>query len=267
MRPKKRSHLRIFIGKRYFTFKRYLRWIIKFKSFPRKKNLANLACEVFSHSTPIYRDLHGLDRSLEKNKEHNLKIAVRSLDGILIQPRQTFSYWRLIGKPSSRKGYLPGLVLFYGTLTSGRGGGLCQLSNLIYWMSLHSPLAVTERYRHSYDVFPDSGRTQPFGSGATCVYPYRDLMIKNNTDCSFQLRLKVEAGCLCGSFFSDKPALKTYSVYQKEHSITHELWGGYVRHNRIFRKEFDVSGVQIDDYEIAQNHAVMMYEPFLEKQL
>ena len=45
------------------------------------------------------------------------------------------------------------------------GGGLCQLSNLIYWMTLHTPLTITERYRHSYDVFPDSNRTQPFGSG------------------------------------------------------------------------------------------------------
>ena len=58
-------------------------------------------------------------------------------------------------------------------------------------MTLHTPLTVVERYRHSYDVFPDSGRTQPFGSGATCVYPYRDLMIRNDTQTTFRLHVTV----------------------------------------------------------------------------
>ena len=40
-------------------------------------------------------------------------------------------------------------------------------------MTLHTPLQVTERYRHSYDVFPDADRKLPFGSGATCAYNYR----------------------------------------------------------------------------------------------
>ena len=70
------------------------------------------------------------------------------------------------------------MVLHYGSFQTGIGGGLCQLSNLIYWMTLHTPLTVTERYRHSFDVFPDSRRTQPFGSGATCSYNYLDLQIK-----------------------------------------------------------------------------------------
>ena len=45
------------------------------------------------------------------------------------------------------------MVLHYGSFQTGIGGGLCQLSNLIYWMTLHTPLTVTERYRHSFDVF------------------------------------------------------------------------------------------------------------------
>lgn len=69
--------------------------------------------------------------------------------------------------------------------------GLCQLSNLIFWMTLHTPLEVIERHRHGYDVFLDSNRTQSFGSGATCFYPYGDLMIRNPTGEPFQLRLQV----------------------------------------------------------------------------
>lgn len=49
-------------------------------------------------------------------------------------------------------------------------------------MTIHTPLTVVERWRHTYDVFPDNNRTQPFASGATCAYPALDLQIENRTD-------------------------------------------------------------------------------------
>lgn len=83
------------------------------------------------------------------------------------------------------------MILMDGGFQAGIGGGLCQLSNLIFWMPLHTTLTVVERHRHRYDVFPDSNRTQPFGSGATCYYPYVDLMIRNDTQDEYQLKLEV----------------------------------------------------------------------------
>ncbi len=44
-------------------------------------------------------------------------------------------------------------------------GGICQLSNLIHWMVLHSPLQVVERANHSFDPFPDEGRVLPLVLG------------------------------------------------------------------------------------------------------
>lgn len=32
------------------------------------------------------------------------------------------------------------------------GGELCQLSNLIFWMTLHTPLTVNELVRLTYDL-------------------------------------------------------------------------------------------------------------------
>ena len=138
------------------------------------------------------------------NKITNLRLAAARLDGVVLRPGETFSYWRLIGRPSRRKGYLDGIVLFCGTFRPGVGGGLCQMSNLIFWMTLHTPLTVVERYRHSYDVFPDCGRTQPFGSGATCVYPYRDLMIRNDTQTTFRLHVTVGGEFLEGEWRADR---------------------------------------------------------------
>ena len=43
-----------------------------------------------------------------------------------------------------------------------------------------------------------------------------------------------------------------------------EYWGGYIRHNLIFRRVFNIDGDLIDDQYVTENHAIMMYQPFLE---
>ena len=143
-------------------------------------------------------------------------------------------------------------------------GGLCQLSNLIFWMTLHTPLEVKERHRHGYDVFPDSNRTQPFGSGATCFYPYGDLMIYNPTDRPFQLCLRVGETDLEGEWRSDRPPQFRYQIVERHHEMRHEWWGGCSRHNELYLQVFDLEGELLEDRLVVENHAMMMYTPFLE---
>ncbi len=264
LRPIKRSQLRIFVGKKYFRFKRYIEWFNGNKKYALTRLNKNLSYVMFSHQSLLLRQLKDIDMQLQYNKINNLKIAARQLNKIIIRPGETFSYWRLIGNPTKRKGYVDGMVLHYGKVTVGIGGGLCQLSNLIYWMTLHTPLTVTERYRHSYDVFPDSNRTQPFGSGATCSYNYLDLQIKNETNNTYQLHIYLTDTHLVGEWRSDARATKTYEVYEKDHSLSFEYWGSYIRHNKIHRKVYNLNSELIDDEFVTENHALMMYEPYLE---
>lgn len=265
LQPKKRSSLRIYFGKKYFRIKRYIDWYKGKQKFALKKESNLLKHVVFTHQTILLRELKDVDMKLQHNKVRNLAIAANRLNKIVIKSGETFSYWRLLGNTTKGKGYVDGMILFYGKVITGTGGGLCQLSNLIYWMTLHSPLTVTERHRHSYDVFPDSNRTQPFGSGATCAYNYLDLQIKNETNCTYQLVVYLTDTHLVGEWRSEAPAITNYEVYERDHLITHEYWGGYVRHNRLNRRVFNLDGVQIDDEFITENHAIMMYEPFLEE--
>lgn len=44
-----------------------------------------------------------------------------------------------------------------------------------------------------------------------------------------------------------------------------EYWGGYARHNEIYRKKLNQHNVSVDDEFITENHAIMMYEPLLEE--
>ncbi len=200
---------------------------------------------------------------MQYNKITNLKIATKKISGIVIQPGETFSYWKTIGKTTKSKGYLNGMILHYGKVKTGVGGGLCQLSNLIYWITLHTPLTITERYRPSYDVFPDTKRTQPFGSGATCAYNYLDLQMKNETTEPYQLIIYLTDVSLVGEWKSVSVPTKTYKVYEKDHQFILEQWGGYVRHNTIYREVRNRNNEYLEDEFITENHAITMYPPFL----
>jgi vancomycin resistance protein VanW len=264
-KPVKRSKLRSILGRWYYIFRRYAAWYFGRKRYASTLTLKLKEHVVFAHSTPLLRKLKDVDMYLQYNKITNLKLAVAKLNGIVLKPGETFSYWRLIGKPTYRKGYLDGLVLYPdGSFKPGVGGGLCQLSNLIYWMTLHTPLTVTERYRHSHDVFPDVNRTQPFGTGATCSYNYLDLQIHNGTNSEYQLILYLTKDNLEGEWRCSEPCRYSYEVYEKEHSITPGLFGGYIRNNVICRRVYNLDDELIGDDYITENHAYMTYAPYLE---
>ena len=261
--PIHRSWLRLRLGKAYYAAKRYALWCSPRYKWAKRREAESLPALHTAHQTPLLRKLRGEEMVWQANKVVNLRLACRKLDGVVIRPGETFSYWRLIGKPSRRKGYQEGMVLFLGHIGGDIGGGLCQLSNLIFWMALHTPLTVVERYRHSHDVFPDVSRTQPFGSGATCAYPHRDLMLRNDTDQPFQLRVWVGNTHLHGEFRAMEGPRCRYEILEREACIRQMSWGGYVRHNELWRQAADLEGKLLGEEKLVVNDAIMMYSPLL----
>lgn len=264
LKPRKRSRLRSIIGKMYYQYARYLKWQFSDTKFADDIQKDLLEHPIADHKTPLYRKLKDVDMWLQENKVINLSIAIKHINGMIIRPGETFSYWKTIGKPTAKKGYVEGMVLHYGKFKPGVGGGLCQLSNMLYWMVLHTPLTVTERHRHAFDCFPDVKRNQPFGSGATCVYNYRDLQFKNNTDETYQIKLSIEGSYLKGAILSDREACFKYKIYEKNHEMLLANFGSYIRHNVIHRQIFNEEGFFLQDEFVTENNALMMYEPLLE---
>jgi vancomycin resistance protein VanW len=268
--PLDRPSWRLALGKEWYTLLRYWQWIKPGQQWahPGKSAEPWQGAEGWwtyaSHATPLLRQLKDVDMVLQQNKITNLRLAAACLDGVKLAPGERFSYWRLIGRPTRRRGFKSGMVLQNGQVRSGVGGGLCQLSNLIYWITIHTPLRVVERHRHNYDVFPDTARSQPFGSGATCFYNYGDLGIVNPTEQTFQLRIRLTADNLEGCWQVDTQPWQTYEVYEQSHRFRQELWGGYSRHNVLCRHVFTPQGELMADEFVVENHAIMMYNPLLE---
>lgn len=180
------------------------------------------------------RKLGTSDVKLQRNKIKNLEIAIATIDGVVIRPGEMFSLWSLVGKTTRRKGYVEGMLLSKGKVIEGLGGGLCQLANLLHWMFLHAPFKIVERYHHSLDVFPDSGRTIPFGSGATILYNFVDLKAKNTSASPIQIRLWMSEEKLHGELRTTNPRLDGFHMKETDHCFVHWQKQWY-RYNRLWR--------------------------------
>ena len=71
----------------------------KFAKDKSKEELPNI---VKSHTSILIRKLHGVDIRLQENKVTNIMIGCTKLNGLIIHPGETFSFWKLMG-PSKKK--------------------------------------------------------------------------------------------------------------------------------------------------------------------
>ncbi|HHV78647.1 MAG TPA: VanW family protein [Firmicutes bacterium] len=265
--PEKGEHEIVFLAKvAILRLGRWLRWLSTARSFARdfcgQMPVSDVRVSfpflVFDHSTPLIRDLKGAQYYLQYNKITNLKLACAKLDGLVLRPGKVFSFWYLVGPTSKRKGYLEGIEFRNGKVSSGIGGGLCQLSNMLYWAALHLNMDIVERHRHSYDFFPDSHRTQPFGTGATVFYNYVDLQFRNPHSITFLFRLSVTETQLVLEVYADKEPDFRVQVIETDHRFIEEN-GMKLRCNRIHRLVTDKTGRTIKAETVAENRAIVLY--------
>ena len=241
--------------------KRHLKDLLHKTAFAREREESPLPVLVYKHNSLIRRRLGNVNMQLQENKATNLALAVTHIDGLVIRPGETFSVWKLIGRTTKRKGYKEGLTIAKGQPSQGIGGGMCQLSNLIHWMVLHSDLTITEHHHHDgLDLFPDFGRQIPFGTGTSISYNYIDYRVKNETDNTYQLRLSVDDEYLCGELRAQEQLPHTFHIHAENEQFVRE--GDVVyRNGQVYRDIIDrTTGQCIDSQLIRTNHARVMYD-------
>jgi len=229
--------------------------------FAREKSSGELEVKLYHHSSLIRRKLGNVDMQLQENKAVNLALAAPKVDHILIRPGQVFSFWELVGKPGKASGYREGLIIASGKPGRGIGGGMCQFTNLIHWMVLHSDLKIIEHHHHDgVDLFPDFGRVIPFGTGTSILYNYLDYRFLNDTDWTYQLITYISEGYLCGELrCSQHPSVK-YHIECRNEFFSREQDGVY-RNNEIYRIKVDIrTGNRISEELLRKNHAKVMYD-------
>ncbi len=230
------------------------------QKFARQKAKKKLPVKVFEHRSTIRRVLGGVDMTLQENKAKNLSLAAPKIDGVLIYPGEVFSLWKLVGPCKASMGYREGVTISNGKVFSGIGGGMCQLSNLIHWMVLHSPLEIVEHHHHDgFDLFPDYNRKVPFGTGTSITYNYLDYRFKNTTDNVFQLCIQVSEQELEGELRACELPEYQYEIRTENERFVRKD-GVVYRKGSVFRKCTNRDTEEIVwERCIRENHAKVMY--------
>lgn len=153
-----------------------------------------------SSKTPLWTESEPEERFLLAGKIHNLRLAIRKLDGLEIPAGEVFSFWKHIGRTSRFRGFVVGRELREGCIIPNIGGGLCQISNALYDAALQADFEILERHAHT-QVVP--GSLAEKGRDATVFWNYVDLRLRSQN--AFRIEAKLDGENLTVIFKGEKP--------------------------------------------------------------
>lgn len=196
------------------------------KRYAKTRAQTPLAHTLYETKTQLINADSGHDIAYQHNKVHNIRLCTDQMNGLLIRPGETFSFWFSAHHADRHTPYKDGLVLVNGEIQAVKGGGLCQLSNLLFWMCLHTPMTIVERHPHNKKALPTPPGDVPAGVDATVSEGWLDLKVKNETASTFQFTFVYDGTELCGRVCSDDPSLFTYGVEGRD--LHYVRQGGHI---------------------------------------
>jgi vancomycin resistance protein YoaR len=141
------------------------------------------------------------------NRIHNVQLVAHLVDNKLIAPDEEFSFNKTTGERNAAKGFLVAPVIVNGELTTGLGGGVCQVSTTVFNAAFEAGVKITERTNHALYI-----SHYPQGRDATVNYPDVDLRFVNDTGHWLLLRTFVGESSLTVSLYGAPTHRKVVST-------------------------------------------------------
>lgn len=164
------------------------------------------------YSIPLIQEIK--PSYLYENKIANIKRSGEKISKVVVFPNEIFSFWATIGIPNAQNGYLKGRNIIAGKLGEDYGGGLCQVSSMLYHLALQAGMTVLERHNHSVDIYTPETRFTPLGSDATVAYGYKDLRLLNPFPFALRFDLQVIGHQFHAALWSEKPVPQHKIVFK-----------------------------------------------------
>lgn len=199
---------------------------------------------IYETKSKLLNDNTGFDMKYQENKVFNLRLAAEPVNGILIRPGETFSFWQLVRYAEKDERYKDGLCVVNGELVTVPGGGLCHLSNLLFWTFLHTPFTIVERHPHQIKDFLSPDEDEPDGVDATVSEGWLDLKVKNNTNFTFQIEISIDGPYIYGRIFVDQAKGYRYEVINRDKSFFKKDGKTFERVS-VCRQEIDIKSKQV----------------------
>ena len=143
-------------------------------------------------SDMLFRDVlasYETAHTSDKNRNNNLTLACASINGVVLQPGDTFDYNTTLGKRTAENGYKAASAYSGGLTVQELGGGICQVSSTLYYCTLIADLEIVDRSPHSY-----VSSYMPMGMDATVSWGGPEFRFKNNTNYPIRIEAEVSDG-------------------------------------------------------------------------
>ena len=172
--------------------------------------------------------------SSSPERKHNIKLASKSLNGVLVAPNEEFSFNRAVGERTVKRGYQISKIIANGEFIDGVGGGVCQVSTTLYNAVLLAGLDVLEYHPHSLSV---SNVNPSFD--AMVNSGWADFKFFNNTHNPVVIKTLADDGTLRIQIYGEPTSIK----YARKSVITQDI------PIPEYEKVFDEKGEFPDLYE------------------
>ena len=189
-----------------------------------------------------------------KSRVNNLELAAKKINGYVLAPGEIFSYNKVVGARTIAEGYQEAPIYVGGKVALGLGGGICQVSSMLYKASLNCNLKIIERTNHQFlPSYSDPGQD------ATVVYGSIDYKFQNNRTYPIKISVIVNGGFLVVTFYgipedsdNNKPEIETKIIqttpYETQYINNPDLQKGT---EKVIQSGED--GVICETYKVTQN--------------
>ncbi len=155
------------------------------------------------------------------NRINNVRKAVAAVNGVILLPGEEFDYNTTLGKRTPENGYLMAGAYSGGQTVQEYGGGICQISSMVYYCSLYANLEISSRTCHYFKVL-----YLPLGLDATVSWGGPEFRFVNNrdfpikieasvTDDNKKVEMKIIGSDIDGSYV--KMGVGSWEVFDKEY--------------------------------------------------
>lgn len=153
----------------------------------------------------------------DDNRNTNLAIAAKKIDGLIIPPGGKFSFNKVVGPRTQQCGFKNAGVISQGKVIPGLGGGICQVSTTMYKAVLMSGMKIDERHNHSiYDGIEYADR----GLDAAVSWGSKDFRFTNSLDVPVLIVSRYGKGTVEVEVYAEKKPFESV-VLETRNEIKH----------------------------------------------
>ncbi len=197
----------------------------------------------------------------DKNRTYNINLACSRINGFILMPGEIFSMSKALGLENEDAGYKEAPVIIRNKLTTGSGGGICQVSSTLYNSVLLSGLDVINRTPHSITLtYITPGRD------ATINGETLDFKFLNNLDYPICINARTVGGTLkiniMGKKYEnpDKIKLRTQVIAQYEPQEAEVIIDDTLAYGQSVVEIKEKNGVRVALYRETYRNGVLLFQ-------